>query len=64
MDAEKFNKAWGSFGVRSQVQQADARARAYKISGTPEVIVNGRYRITTGMAKGQANMLKVAEFLI
>lgn len=64
IDAEKFEKAWGSFGVRSQVQQADARARAYKISGTPEVIVNGRYRITTAMAKGQANMLKVAEFLI
>lgn len=64
VDAEKFQKAWSSFGVRSQVQQADARARAYKISGTPEVIVNGRYRITTGMAKGQANMLKVAEFLI
>ncbi len=61
---EDFSKAFNSFGVGSQVSQADSRARAAKIAGTPELMVAGKYRITTRKAGGQANMLKIAEFLI
>jgi len=61
---EDFSKAFNSFGVGSQVRQANARARAAKISGTPEMMVAGKYRITTRKAGGQANMLKIADFLI
>jgi thiol:disulfide interchange protein DsbA len=61
---EDFSKAFNSFGVGSQVRQANARARAAKISGTPEMMVAGKYRISTRKAGGQANMLKLAEFLI
>lgn len=64
VDREKFNKTFMSFGVTSQVRQAEARARSYKISGTPEMIVNGKYRVSASMAGSQANMLKVASFLI
>ncbi|MDF1692526.1 MAG: thiol:disulfide interchange protein DsbA/DsbL [Zhongshania sp.] len=64
VDAEKFRKTFDSFGVNSQVKQADARARAYGIAGTPELIVNGKYRITGRSAGGKAEMLKVAEELI
>ena len=48
----------------SQVKQADARARSYGIAGTPELIINGKYRITGRSAGGQAEMLKVADELI
>ena len=51
---EDFLKAYNSFGVGSQVRQASARARAAKITGTPEVMVAGKYRITTRKAGGQA----------
>lgn len=61
---EDFSKAYNSFGVGSQARQANARARAAKITGTPELMVAGKYRISTRKAGGQANMLKIADFLI
>jgi thiol:disulfide interchange protein DsbA len=61
---EDFSKAFSSFGVGSQVRQANARARAAKITGTPEMMVAGKYRVSTRKAGGQAGMLKVAAFLI
>lgn len=62
--AEDFDKAFSSFGVNSQVRQANSRARAAKITGTPEMMVNGKYRISTRKAGSQENMLKIADFLI
>ena len=64
VSAEDFGKAFKSFGVTSQVRQANARARAAKITGTPALMVNGKYHVSTRKAGSQANMLKVAEFLI
>ena len=64
VSAEDFSKAYNSFGVGSQVRQALARAKAAKIGGTPEMMVAGKYRISTRKAGGQANMLKLASFLI
>lgn len=64
VDREEFSKAFNSFGVGSMTRQANARARAAKITGTPEMMVNGKYRITSRKAGSQANMLKIANFLI
>lgn len=62
VDEEAFRKAFNSFGVKSKVKQADARARGYQITGTPAVVVEGKYLIT---AKGGfEEILKVADFLI
>ncbi|MEH6548539.1 MAG: thiol:disulfide interchange protein DsbA/DsbL [Pseudomonadales bacterium] len=63
VEPEQFAKAFNSFGVSSQVRQADARARSAKIEGTPELVVNGKYRISSRMAGSQAGMLKVALYL-
>jgi len=46
------------------ITQAKSRVRAYKVRGTPEVIINGKYRVSTTKAGGFAGMLNVAEFLI
>ncbi|HKK22224.1 MAG TPA: thiol:disulfide interchange protein DsbA/DsbL [Pseudohaliea sp.] len=64
VSAEDFTSAFNSFGVSSMARQADARARAAQITGTPEVMVAGKYRVSTRMAGSQAGMLEVAEFLI
>ena len=34
------------------------------VQGTPEVVVNGRYRVSASMAGSQEGMLQVANFLI
>lgn len=64
VDKDKFISTFNSFGVVSQVKQADARARSYGITGTPELVVNGKYRVSSGKAGGQAEMLDVVDFLV
>ena len=62
--AADFDKAFRSFGVGSQARQASALARSARVTGTPEMMVAGKYRISTRKAGSQANMLKIADFLI
>ena len=62
--AEDFTKAYNSFGVSSQVKQANARARAAKITGTPAIVVNGKYQVNTRKAGSHSEVLKVADYLI
>jgi thiol:disulfide interchange protein DsbA len=62
--AADFDKAYNSFGVASQVRQATARAKGARVTGTPEMMVAGKYRISTRKAGSQADMLKIADFLI
>ena len=59
-----FTKACNSFGVSSQVRQAVATAKSAQITGTPALVVNGKYHVSGSKAGGQANMLKVVDFLI
>jgi thiol:disulfide interchange protein DsbA len=64
VDRAQFDKVFSSFKVRSDVNRADARQRGYKISGTPELVVNGKYRISSRMTGSQSDMLKVASYLV
>lgn len=61
---EEFQKTYRSFGVVSQVNIANSKARGYGVTGTPEVIVNGQYRISARMAGSQKKMLEVADYLV
>lgn len=64
VDGEKFKKTFNSFGVSSRVQQADARTRSMKITGTPQIIVDGRYVVKSTKDMGHDGMLKVTDYLI
>ena len=64
IDEATFRKAYNSFTVQSQSRQGDSRVRSYGVTGTPEIIVNGKYRISARETGGQAGMLEVAMFLI
>lgn len=64
VDSKTFKSTFNSFGVNSQVKLAESRAASYRMQGTPELVVNGKYRIAGALAGSQAEMLKVAEFLI
>jgi protein dithiol oxidoreductase (disulfide-forming) len=58
---EQFNQVYRSFSVRSRVQQADARGRAYRLTGTPTLIVDGTFRVDARSAGGNAGMLAVVD---
>lgn len=64
VDSLRFSKAYNSFGMTSMVNQAKARVRGYRVQGTPGVIVNGKYRVSSRNAGGFDGMLNVADFLI
>lgn len=64
VDKKTFDKTFNSFGVTSQVALANSRAKSYRIQGTPEIIINGKYRVASSMAGNQPEMLKIASFLI
>lgn len=64
VSADDFDKTLNSFGVSSQVRQGVSIAKSAKVSGTPSMMVNGKYLINARSAGGQAGMLKVVDYLI
>lgn len=65
VSAEDFDKTWSSFGVTSSVKKAGTKMRDYGVRGVPNLIVNGKYRVTVGDGVAtQADMLKIVDFLI
>ena len=60
-----FEAAFNSFSVRTKVNQAEKRMQDYEIRSTPNMIVNGKYLVTTGEAvRTQVEMLEVVDFLV
>lgn len=64
VDGAAFRKAFNSFGVQASVKQADARARSYRVTGTPEMVVDGTYRVSARTAGSNEAMLQVVDHLI
>jgi len=64
VDKEEFNKAWESFSVSSMMQRGNSRVRGAQVTGTPSLIVNGKYLITVRGAGSHGNMLEIADYLI
>ena len=65
VDREDFAKAFNSFSVRTKVNQAEKRMQDYQIRSTPNMVVNGKYLVTTGESvPTQQEMLNVVDFLI
>jgi len=64
VDRKKFSSTFNEFGVISQAMQAKAKTMGYRISGTPAMIVNGKYRISGASAGSNAGMLEIVEYLV
>ena len=64
VDPIDFARVFNSFGVRTLVQKAEARGLAYRATGVPAIIVNGKYRTTGQMAGSNGEMLLVTDYLI
>ncbi|MCL7943155.1 thiol:disulfide interchange protein DsbA/DsbL [Marinobacter sp. ATCH36] len=64
VDGEEFLKNYNSFGVNAKMQQAQSKIRGARVTGTPTMIVNGKYRITASMAGGHEEVLEVVDYLV
>lgn len=64
IDKAKAISTYNSFGVTSQIKQAEARARGYKVTGTPEMVVEGKYLVNSRSTGSHEEMLKVVDFLV
>ena len=62
--AEKFSKIFNSGTIEMAVDFAEKKQAQYRLRGTPEIVVNGKYRISGRTAGSPREMLKVATFLI
>lgn len=64
VEEEEVLSTFNSFGITSQVRQADANTRAYRIEGTPEMVVDGKYRVSSRMTGSHSEMLRVVDYLV
>ncbi len=61
---QDFDKVWNSFGLESKVRRADDLARSYKITGTPTIVVNGKYVTDVSMAGSEEKLFAVVNALV
>jgi protein dithiol oxidoreductase (disulfide-forming) len=59
-----FQKAYSGFATDSKVMKAEDLNRRYKITGTPTVVVNGKYVTDVGMAGGEDQLFEVINALV
>ncbi len=64
VDRKQFLDAYNSFGVRTKMRRAVQQSAAYGLEGVPALAVNGKWFTAPSMAGGNAQALKVVEFLL
>jgi thiol:disulfide interchange protein DsbA len=52
VDTRQFGEVYNSFGVQSRVQRSIQMSKSYGLSGTPSLVVNGRYLTSPAMTQG------------
>lgn len=61
---DDFLKAYKSFAVDAKMRQAEGLGPRYGITGTPTLVVNGKYRVSGTLAKSYPNMVAITSYLI
>lgn len=64
LDPETFAETFRSQAVTDRMEEARTLPEAYSIDGVPALVVDGRYRITTGNATSYQVVLDIADFLV
>jgi protein dithiol oxidoreductase (disulfide-forming) len=59
-----FQKAFASFAVDTKIMKAEDLNRRYKITGTPTVVVNGKYVTDVAMAGSEDKLFEVINALV
>jgi thiol:disulfide interchange protein DsbA len=64
VDRNKFLQAFRSFGVRLKVEKAKQLNFDFVVHAVPQLAVDGKYSTNPVMAGGEAEAMKVVDFLI
>lgn len=64
VDAEKFLTVARSFGVTTEMREADAQITAMQVPGTPCIVVDGKYRVQMESLTKPADVISVVRFLV
>ena len=64
VDRTEFEPTYDSFAVESMVRKSILMQQRYGITGTPSVIVNGKYRVTGRLAGSYDNVIAVVMALV
>lgn len=64
VDEASFHKAYKSFAVDSNMRNATGLAAKYGITGTPSIVVNGKYLVSPSKAKSFERMIAITNALI
>jgi len=61
---EQFLSTAQSFAVDMKLRQSNKLSQDFGVTGTPTLVINGKYRISASQAVNQAQMIEVANYLI
>jgi thiol:disulfide interchange protein DsbA len=64
VDRDKFLSAMTSFGVKAKLAKARQFAQRTGVTGTPTIIVNGKYRVSSSRDRGFPGMLATVDYLV
>ena len=59
-----FVNASKSFGVDLKMRQADSQITAMQVSGTPTLVVNGKYRVNNENLKTSDEIIELVKYLV
>lgn len=57
LDRAKFMETWNSFGVTTKLRRLEQVSKAYKVTGTPTIIIDGKYVVSPSQV-AQANKIQ------
>ncbi len=61
--AAEFQKAYSSFAVESNLRKAEEMNKRYKITGTPTMVIAGKYVTDVGMAGSEDKLFQIVNEL-
>lgn len=63
VNADAFAKAYNSFFVSTQLQQADEITSAYQVQGVPYIAIDGKFSTDVGKAGSPNKLISLIDFL-
>ncbi|MEH6563144.1 MAG: thiol:disulfide interchange protein DsbA/DsbL [Marinobacter sp.] len=64
VDHDEFLNNYNGFGVNARMQQAQSKIRGARVTGTPTMLINGKYTTSASMAGSLESTLEVVDYLV
>ena len=64
VDAKKFTETFNSFGVLNKVSRGEQLTKSYRVQGTPQVYVDGRFAVRNEGVQGYSDIFQITDKLV